>query len=75
VNKGYIEQRYASIAKCGWEGVMSKIHSDGTVEGVCTGTGVGDELIIYYNRPTPLNEVHGIGAIIPAGTEVLRLKN
>jgi unsaturated rhamnogalacturonyl hydrolase len=74
VNKGYIEPRYALVAIHGWEGVMSKIHSDGKVEGVCTGTGVGDDLEFYYNRPAPLNDVHGIGALLLAGAEVLRLQ-
>jgi rhamnogalacturonyl hydrolase YesR len=73
INEGYLESRYASIAQRGWEGVMSKIRDDGTVEGVCTGTGVGDDLVFYYHRPTPHNDVHGIGAVILAGTEVMRL--
>jgi unsaturated rhamnogalacturonyl hydrolase len=73
VSKGYIEPRYSSIAKRGWEGVMSKIRTDGQVEGVCTGTGVSDDLVFYYHRPTPLNDVHGIGAVLLAGTEVLGL--
>ena len=73
VNKGYIEQRYASIAQRGWNGVMSKIHVDGQIEGVCTGTGVSDDLSFYYNRPTPLNDVHGVGAVLFAGAEILQL--
>ncbi|MGD1044587.1 MAG: glycoside hydrolase family 88 protein [Bacteroidota bacterium] len=71
VNKKYIDSRYASIAKYGWEGVMSKIHSDGKVEGVCAGTGVSDDLVFYYHRPAPLNDVHGIGTILLAGSEIL----
>ncbi|MCX6132916.1 MAG: glycoside hydrolase family 88 protein [Ignavibacteriales bacterium] len=73
VNKGYIEQRYASIARRGWEGVTSKIRSDGQIEGVCAGTSVSDDLVAYYCRPTPLNDIHGIGAVILAGTEILQL--
>ena len=73
VNQRYLESRYASIAQRGWEGVMSKIRSDGQVEGVCAGTGVNDDLVFYYRRPTPLNDVHGIGAVLLAGSEVLRL--
>jgi unsaturated rhamnogalacturonyl hydrolase len=73
VNQGYIEQRYASIAQRGWEGVMTKIRPDGQVEGVCAGTSVSDDLVSYYRRPTPLNDIHGIGAVILAGTEMLRL--
>jgi rhamnogalacturonyl hydrolase YesR len=75
VNKGYIEPRYASIARRGWEGVQSKIRPDGQVEGVCTGTVVSDDLVHYYRRPAPLNDVHGIGTILLAGAEVLKLAN
>ncbi|MCX6144738.1 MAG: glycoside hydrolase family 88 protein [Ignavibacteriales bacterium] len=73
VNKGYIEPRYASIALRGWEGVMTKIQADGRVEGVCTGTSVSDDLVYYYCRPAPLNDVHGIGAVLLAGSEILQL--
>ncbi|MCU0643197.1 MAG: glycoside hydrolase family 88 protein [bacterium] len=73
VNKGYIEPRYASIARHGWEGVMSKIRPDGQIEGVCTGMVVSDNLVDYYRRPAPLNDVHGIGFILLAGAEILQL--
>jgi len=73
INKGYIEPRYKSIAQHGWEGILSRIHLDGQIEGVCAGTGVGDDLVHYYQRPTPLNDAHGIGAVILAGAEILQL--
>jgi len=73
VNMGYMEPRYASVAQRGWEGVMSKIREDGMVEGVCTGTVVSDDLVHYYRRPAPLNDVHGIGTILLAGAEVLQI--
>jgi unsaturated rhamnogalacturonyl hydrolase len=73
VNKGYIEPRYASIARRGWEGVMTKIRADGQVEGVCSGTSVSDDLVYYYRRPAPLNDVHGIGAVLLAGSEILQM--
>jgi unsaturated rhamnogalacturonyl hydrolase len=74
VNKGYIESRYSSIALRGWEGVMTKIRPDGQVEGVCAGTGVSDDLVFYYRRPAPLNDIHGLGAVLLAGTEILQLR-
>lgn len=73
VNAGYIERRYASIARSGWEGILSKIHADGQVEGICAGTGVSDDLTFYYRRPRPLNDVHGIGPVLLAGTEMMTL--
>jgi rhamnogalacturonyl hydrolase YesR len=71
VHKGILDKRYYTIALRGWEGLMSKIRTDGQIEGVCTGTPIGDDLIFYYKRPAPLNDVHGIGPVILAGTEIL----
>ncbi len=75
VNQGYIEPRYISIAQRGWEGVMTTILDNGKIEGVCTGTIVSDDLVYYYNRPAPLNDVHGIGFILLAGTEILNVQS
>ena len=75
VNKGYLDQRYKSIAERGWEGILTKIHPDGQIEGVCAGTVVSEDLVHYYKRPAPLNDIHGIGFIILAGIEVSNLKN
>jgi rhamnogalacturonyl hydrolase YesR len=73
VNRGYVDSRYASIAERGWEGIMTKIHPDGKIEGVSTGTGVSNDLVFYYKRPAPLNDVHGIGTVLLAGSEILGL--
>ena len=74
VNKGYIGTEYAETVRRGWQGVISKIRADGQIEGICTGTGIGDDIQFYYTRPTPLNDIHGIGAVLFAGCEVLHLK-
>lgn len=74
VNKGYVEPRYGSIAQRGWEGIITKVRTDGQIEGICAGTAVSDDLVFYYRRPTPLNDIHGIGAVLLAGTEILHLK-
>lgn len=71
VHKGYIEPRYLSAAQRGWEGILTKVQPDGQIAGICEGTGVGDDLVFYYHRPTPLNDPHGIGAVLLAGVEML----
>jgi len=71
VDAGYVDGSFATIAEHGWLGVVSKIQQDGKIEGVCTGTGVGEDLIFYYNRPTPLNDVHGIGVVLLAGAQMI----
>ena len=73
VNRGYIEPRFAAIARSGWEGVMSKISADGAIDGVCEGTAVGDDLVFYYHRPAPKGDPHGTGAVLLAGAEVLTM--
>lgn len=75
VNEGWIDRRYGSIAVRGWEGLKAnKITLDGQVKDICVGTGIEDNLVFYYNRPARLNEKHGLGAIIDAGIEIIKLK-
>ena len=73
VNEGWIDNRYAYVAAQGWEGVADKILADGQVEGICAGTGISPATYYYANRPAPLNDIHGLGAILLAGTEVIKL--
>lgn len=74
VNEGWLDGRYATIALKGWEGIKSMITPDGQVGGICVGTGIQDDLGYYYRRPVEMNDNHGLGALIMAGTEVLRMK-
>jgi len=75
VNEGWIDSRYGSIAIRGWEGLKDhKITLDGQIKDICIGTGIQDNLVFYYHRPARLNEKHGIGAVIDAGIEVIKLK-
>jgi unsaturated rhamnogalacturonyl hydrolase len=73
VVRGWISPDYEAVARRGWEGVASRIGRDGTIDGTCAGTGVSGSLADYYRRPTPPNDVHGVGAVLLAGSEMLRL--
>ena len=76
VNQKWIDERYGSIAIRGWEGLKEyKIQLDGQVKDICVGTGIEDNLVFYYERPARLNEKHGLGAVIDAGIEVIKLKS
>jgi rhamnogalacturonyl hydrolase YesR len=75
VNQKWIDSRYGSIAIRGWEGLKgNEIQLDGQVKNICVGTGIEDNLVFYYNRPARLEEKHGLGAVIDAGIEVIKLK-
>jgi len=73
VERGYLDPGWARVARRAWAGVLTRVRTDGQIEGTCAGTGVSDDLADYYRRPTPLNDVHGVGAVLLAGIEILRL--
>lgn len=74
VNKGWIDPRYMSIAKNGWQGLNAKIQADGQVQDICIGTGISEDIKFYYDRPVKLNDIHGLGAIMLAGIEMMKVK-
>ncbi|MEJ2542835.1 MAG: glycoside hydrolase family 88 protein [Calditrichaceae bacterium] len=75
VNKGWIDKRYASIALQGWDGLKEyKITVKGQLKDICVGTNINESIVYYYNRPARTNETHGLGAVIDAGVEILKLK-
>lgn len=73
INEGWLDNRYAHVAVQGWQGVSSKILADGRVEGICMGTGISTAVSYYANRPTPVNDIHGLGAVLLAGSEIIKL--
>jgi unsaturated rhamnogalacturonyl hydrolase len=72
VNMGWIHKKYISIALAGWAGIKSTIDADGQVRGICMGTGIEDNLGYYYSRPTPLNDIHGLGPVLLAADEIIQ---
>jgi unsaturated rhamnogalacturonyl hydrolase len=72
VNEGWIPPSYLSIAREGWKGLLTKITPDGQLQDVCIGTDMEDDIKFYYTRPTQLNDTHGLGALLLAGTELIR---
>lgn len=74
VNHGWIDGRYASIARAGWKAMKeTQITADGHFKNVCVGTGISDDLPFYYNRPVGENEKHGLGLILETGIEMMKL--
>jgi rhamnogalacturonyl hydrolase YesR len=72
VNQGWINEKYIAIAREGWKGLASKVTADGQLQDVCIGTNMDTDIKFYYTRPTELNDTHGLGALLLAGTEVLK---
>jgi rhamnogalacturonyl hydrolase YesR len=75
VNEGWIHKNYISVAQQGWQGLTTTINDNGQVKGICRGTGIHSEINYYYTRPTPLNDIHGLGAVLLAGSELLKFND
>ena len=75
VNEGWISPRYISIAQNGWEALSKKVTADGQVPDICIGTSINEDIRYYYNRPKELNDTHGLGAFLLAGTEMIKANN
>ena len=43
------------------------------LKNICDGLNIYSDLTGYYNHPAPLNDIHGIGVVLMAGSELIRL--
>ncbi len=74
INNGWLNDIYSDLALSGWTGIKTMITPEGKVKNISKGTGTNTSLKYYYERPTPLNDIHGLGPVIMAGVEVIKLK-
>lgn len=77
IRLGLVDGSYKDTLTKAYEGVLRKIDIEGDklfVTDVCIGTGFGD-LDFYLERPTVVNDLHGMGAFILMCTEVHRALN
>jgi len=74
INNKWIDPAYDRIVDSAWNALKTnQITNDGHFRNVCVGTGITDDLPFYYNRPVGENEKHGLGLIIEAGIEMMKL--
>ncbi len=72
VRKGLLSKEYLAYAKKGYEAVIHSLKWEGgnlLVGDVCIGTGVGT-YEYYCERPTSVNDLHGVGAFLIMCTEM-----
>ncbi len=73
VNKGWLNGYiYGPTAIVGWNGLTTRIDTDGRLSGVCKPTSYAADFAYYYARPTGDDE-HGYGPVLMAGAEVIKL--
>lgn len=72
VRKGLLDRDYLKQAYKGYESVIKSLEWDGEevlIGNICIGTGVGDYKY-YCERPTCVNDLHGVGAFLIMCAEV-----
>ncbi len=75
IRKGLLDKTYAENARRCYEAVLASLKWEGNdlmIGQVCIGTGVGN-YEHYCNRPTSVNDLHGVGAFLIMCTEVQKL--
>lgn len=75
ISNGWLDESYIKNVRLGWKGITSRVEQDGTVKGICQGTGIGTSVEFYNKRKTPDHDPRGLGAVLTAGVEVSKLLN
>lgn len=75
LRNGWLDMKYRSAVENAWAALKTKIDADGTVHGICRGTGIGFNLPFYFNRQTFDNDPRGLGAVITAAVEMSLLES
>lgn len=65
---GWLDQAtYDGVIRSAWAGLASTVGPDGTVSGICAGTGIGTDVAFYQNRPTAYaSSSPGLGSVFRA---------
>ena len=71
VNRGWIEATNLVVARRAFAGIANRVTPEGVINGTCVGTGIGRTLDFYLKRPQPVDDYHGRGVVLLAGTELL----
>lgn len=71
---GWLDQAlFAGPARQAWAGLQTRIDDRGVVQGICRGTGIGDTMEYYFQRPTMAHDPRGVGAYISAALAAMQL--
>jgi unsaturated rhamnogalacturonyl hydrolase len=74
INEGWISPAsYGSVAQAGWNGLSTHVTARGQVLDTCVGTTFASDNVYYYHRPTSPDATHGVGPVLFAGAEMIRL--
>jgi len=65
ISQGWLDKAtYGPAVEKAWAGLVTTINSDGTVKGICEGTGIGDNAAFYKGRSTAYTSSSpGLGSV------------
>jgi hypothetical protein len=76
INEGWLDKAvYGPVVEKAWTGLQTTINAEGTVSGVCEGTGIGTTVQFYEDRGTSyLSSSPGLGSVFKDITAYARFK-
>lgn len=75
ITNGWIKEEYEKDVAEAWNALIkSCVDAEGNVYGVCKGSGCNMEEKYYLTLGTMTNDDHGVGIVLGAGTEIMRMK-
>ncbi|HKE97058.1 MAG TPA: glycoside hydrolase family 88 protein [Povalibacter sp.] len=73
VKRGWLDREtYGPAARKAWLALVGYINTEGDVREVCVGTGAGDNLKYYLDRPRSIGDLHGQAPILWSASALLR---
>lgn len=73
VKQGWLDAAtYGPAARKAWLALVTYINADGDVREVCVGTGTGDNLQYYLDRPRSIGDLHGQAPVLWTASALLR---
>ena len=71
VNRGWLDASDMAVARKAFAGISKNVTAEGLVNETCIGTNIGKDLDYYIKRERPVDDLHGRGVVLLAGTELL----
>lgn len=73
VNEGWLDARYLSAGKKGWEGLLTKVNDKFEITNVCPPSDISTKVEFYSKGKAPVtHDQHAIGPFLLAGAAYLR---
>jgi len=70
IRNKWISGTYTPALLKAWEGISGRIDTDGTVQGICRGTDMGEDAQYYIDQKPLESDPRGLGAVLTLGTEM-----